>query len=236
MTATAQGIGEAFSSMAASGPLLLASVAGEDASPGYTQASRFFLAHSLGAALLFVTGFTVVFVAAAVSVFGLIGVLVLNQDLLQRLGGVVTIAMGMAFIGFVPMLQRDTRFQPRRIGRLDGAPLLGATFGLGWTPCLGPTLASVLSAVAGTQGTTAARGVVLIVAYCLGLGVPFVALALGSTAAHRWLAWVRRNTRRIQIVGGVMLIAVGVALATGGWAEFVGWPRDQFVTTTVLPI
>lgn len=76
----------------------------------------------------------------------------------------------------------------------------------------------------------------LIVAYCLGLGLPFVVLALGTSAMARWLGWLRRNTRRIQIAGGVMLIAVGIALLTGEWADFVGWFRDQFVTTTVLPI
>ncbi len=189
-----------------------------------------------GAAGLFVAGFTVVFVLATVSVFGVIGALRINQELLQRLGGVVTIVMGLAFIGLIPALQKDTRFAPRRISSLAGAPLLGGVFALGWTPCLGPTLAGVLSVAAGTEGTTAARGVLLIVAYCLGLGLPFVALAFGSSSALRGVGWLRRHSRHIQIVGGVMLLAVGVALVTGAWEMFIAWIRDEFVSNVVLPI
>ncbi|MGN5240907.1 MULTISPECIES: cytochrome c biogenesis protein CcdA [unclassified Rhodococcus (in: high G+C Gram-positive bacteria)] len=189
-----------------------------------------------GAAGLFVAGFTVVFVLATASVFGVIGALRINQELLQRLGGVVTIVMGLAFIGLIPALQKDTRFAPRRISSLAGAPLLGGVFALGWTPCLGPTLAGVLSVAAGTEGTTAARGVVLIVAYCLGLGLPFLALAFGSSSALRSVGWLRRHSRTIQIVGGVMLLGVGIALLTGAWELFIAWIRDEFVTSTVLPI
>src|SRR5438093_13729511 len=124
----------------------------------------------------------------------------MNRELLQRIGGYITVVLGLVFIGLIPALQRDIRIAPRRLSSILGAPLLGATFGLGWTPYLGPTLAGVLSVAAGTQGATAARGVMLIIAYCLGLGVPFVVLAVGSSAATRCLGWVRRNSRRIQIV------------------------------------
>ncbi len=185
---------------------------------------------------MFVAGFTVVFVLATASVFGLIGSLRINQDILQRVGGVVTIIMGLAFIGWFPMLQRDTRFAPIRVSSLAGAPLLGGVFGLGWTPCLGPTLAGVLSVAAGTSGTTAARGVVLIIAYCVGLGLPFVVLAFGSSKALRSVDWLRRNSRAIQVFGGIMLLAVGVALVTGAWETLVGWIRDEFVSDVVLPI
>ncbi len=113
---------------------------------------------------------------------------------------------------------------------------LGGVFALGWTPCLGPTLAGVLSVAAGTEGTTAARGVLLIVAYCLGLGLPFIALAFGSSSALRGVGWLRRHSRTIQIVGGVMLLAVGIALLTGAWELFIAWIRDEFVTSVVLPI
>ncbi|UPK66187.1 cytochrome c biogenesis CcdA family protein [Rhodococcus pyridinivorans] len=189
-----------------------------------------------GAAGLFVAGFTVVFVLATASVFGVIGALRINQELLQRVGGVVTIVMGLVFLGLVPALQKDTRFAPRRISSLAGAPVLGGVFALGWTPCLGPTLAGVLSVAAGTEGTTAARGVLLIVAYCLGLGLPFIALAFGSASALRGVGWLRRHSRHIQIAGGVMLIAVGIALTTGVWEMFIAWIRDEFVTDVVLPI
>ena len=189
-----------------------------------------------GAAVLFVAGFTVVFVAATASVFGVLGALTLNRELLQRIGGVITIVMGLAFVGLIPALHRDTRFTPRSISSLAGAPLLGAVFGLGWTPCLSPTLAGVLSVAVGTEGITAARGVVLIVAYCLGLGLPFVVLAFGSATALRGVGWLRRHARAIQVFGGVMLIAVGLALLTGVWELFVGWLRNEFVSTVVLPI
>ncbi|MCM6774890.1 cytochrome c biogenesis CcdA family protein [Nocardia sp. CDC159] len=189
-----------------------------------------------GAAGLFVAGFTVVFVLASVTVFGVIQTLNLNRELLQRIGGVVTIVMGLAFLGLIPALQRDTRMHPRRLTGIVGAPLLGAVFALGWTPCLGPTLSGVMAVSAGTEGTTAARGVVLIIAYCLGLGLPFVILAFGSASALRGVSWLRRNSRTIQVIGGILLVAVGVALVTGMWDQFVGWVRNAFVSRVTLPI
>lgn len=160
----------------------------------------------------------------------------INEQVLQRVGGVITIIMGAAFIGLIPALQRDIRFAPQRISSLAGAPLLGGVFALGWTPCLGPTLAGVLSVAAGTEGATAARGVTLIVAYCLGLGLPFVILAFGSSSAMRGVGWLRRNSQRIKVAGGVIMIAVGVALLTGAWGMFIAWIRNEFVTAVVLPI
>ena len=130
------------------------------------------------AAVLFVAGFTVVFVLLSAMVLGTVQYLAPQQELLQRLGGVVTILMGLVFIGAIPALQRDTRMQPKALSTWAGAPLLGAVFALGWTPCLGPTLAAALSVAAGT-GLDAARGVLLIVAYCLGLGLPFIVVAFG---------------------------------------------------------
>jgi cytochrome c-type biogenesis protein len=188
------------------------------------------------AASLFVAGFTVVFVATTASVFGLIGALAVNRVLLQRIGGIITIVMGLAFMGLIPALQRDTRFTPRPIATLAGAPLLGAVFGLGWTPCLGPTLTGVLSVAAGTAGVNAMRGVVLIVAYCLGLGLPFLALAFGSSLAWTGIGWLRRHCRQLQVIGGIALVAVGFALVAGGWELFISWLRSEFVSTAVLPI
>jgi cytochrome c-type biogenesis protein len=198
-----------------------------------TRSSRLRVA---GAAGLFVAGFTVVFVLATASVFGVISTLLVNREVLMRVGGVVTIAMGLVFIGLSPALQKDVRFEPRRVSSLVGAPLLGGVFALGWTPCLGPTLAGVMSVAAGTDGMTAARGVTLIVAYCIGLGLPFIILALGSARALTGVGWLRRNARTIQIFGGIMLVAVGIALVTGAWDQFVGWVRDAFISEVTLPI
>ncbi|MFI9401675.1 cytochrome c biogenesis CcdA family protein [Nocardia sp. NPDC052316] len=189
-----------------------------------------------GAAGLFVAGFTVVFVLATATVFGVIQTLNVNRELLQRIGGVVTILMGLVFIGLIPALQRDTRMEPRRLTSIAGAPLLGGVFALGWTPCLGPTLSGVMAVAAGTEGTTAVRGVALIVAYCLGLGLPFVILAFGSASALRGVGWLRRNSRTIQVAGGILLVLVGAALVTGVWDQFVGWVRDAFVSEVTLPI
>lgn len=94
----------------------------------------------------------------------------------------------------------------------------------------------MISVAAGTEGTTAARGVVLIIAYCLGLGLPFVLLAFGSTRALRSFGWLRRHSRTLQIAGGIMLILVGIALVSGVWELFVSWLRNKFVSNVVLPI
>jgi cytochrome c-type biogenesis protein len=190
----------------------------------------------VGAAALFVAGFTVVFVLGTVAVLGLTTTLLTNQLLLQRIGGVVTIVMGLVFVGFIPALQREARFTPRLLSTIGGAPLLGAVFALGWTPCLGPTLTAVIAVASATDGANVARGVVLVVAYCLGLGIPFLLLAFGSAWAVRGLGWLRRHTRAIQIFGGVLLILVGVALVTGLWADFISWVRDAFVSDMRLPI
>lgn len=198
-----------------------------------TRAARWRVA---GAAALFVAGFTVVFLLGAVAVLGMTTTLIANQVLLQRIGGVVTILMGLVFVGFVPALQRQARFAPRQWSTMAGAPLLGAVFALGWTPCLGPTLTGVIAVASATDGATVARGVVLVLAYCFGLGIPFVLLALGSARAVSGLGWLRRHTRTIQIFGGVLLILVGAALVTGLWNEFVSWVRDAFVSDVRLPI
>ena len=213
----------------------LAAVVGVQEEPG-AVAVRTARLRVAGAAALFVAGFTVVFVLGTVAVLGLTTTLLVNQLLLQRIGGVVTILMGLVFVGLVPALQRDARFTPRRLSTIAGAPLLGAVFALGWTPCLGPTLTGVIAVASATEGANVARGVVLVIAYCLGLGIPFVLLAFGSARAVQGLGWLRRHTRAIQIFGGVLLILVGTALVTGLWADFISWVRDAFVSDVRLPI
>ncbi|MBI3225655.1 MAG: cytochrome c biogenesis protein CcdA [Mycolicibacterium cosmeticum] len=190
----------------------------------------------VGAAALFVAGFTTVFLFGSVAVLGMTTAVITNEALLQRIGGVVTIVMGLIFVGFIPLLQREARFAPRQLSTLGGAPLLGAVFALGWTPCLGPTLTAVIAVASATEGSAVPRGIALVIAYCLGLGVPFVLLAFGSARAVRGLGWLRAHTRGIQIFGGVLMIAVGIALVTGLWGEFVAWVRDAFVSDVRLPI
>ncbi len=214
----------------------LAAVVGVEEQPGAVKTELQARLRVAGAAALFVAGFTAVFLLGTVAVLGMTTTLITNQLLLQRIGGIVTILMGLVFVGFVPLLQRQARFTPRQISTLAGAPLLGAVFALGWTPCLGPTLTGVIAVASATDGSDVARGVALVIAYCLGLGIPFLLLAFGSARAVQGLGWLRRHTRAIQIFGGVLLIVVGAALVTGVWNDFVSWVRDAFVSDVRLPI
>jgi cytochrome c-type biogenesis protein len=191
----------------------------------------------VGAALLFVLGFTIVFSLTSFVVLGLTDLFWFQGDLLQRIGGVITIAMGLVFIGLVPALQRDVRVHRTPRAGLLGAPLLGGVFALGWTPCIGPTLMGVLALTRSTEiGSITARGGVLVLAYCLGLGLPFILIAMGARWAVRTTGWLRAHVRQVQVFGGVLLIAVGVALVTGLWGDFVAWLRDAFITDLKLPL
>ena len=197
----------------------LAGLVGADAPPATVDEARAPRAgrwRVAGAAALFVAGFTAVFGAILVGVVWLADALVRNEALLQRVGGVVMIAMGLAFVGLVPFLQRERRVHWVPRAGIWGAPLLGAVFGLGWVPCVGPTLAGVVAVAAGTGGGSV-RGVVLTLAYCAGLGLPFVVIALGASRAVRALGWLRRHTRGIQVGGGVLLVTVGLLLVSGLW-------------------
>lgn len=186
-----------------------------------------------GAAGLFVAGFTVVFGTILVGVVWLADALVRNEAVLQRVGGVVMIAMGLAFVGLLPVLQTERRVHWVPRAGVWGAPLLGAVFGLGWVPCIGPTLAGVVAVAAGTGGGSL-RGVVLTLAYCAGLGLPFVLIALGATRAVRALGWLRRHTRTIQIGGGALLVAVGMLLVTGVWGAMLA--RIQVSVAGFTPV
>jgi cytochrome c-type biogenesis protein len=170
-------------------------------------------------AVLFVAGFTLVFVSAGVLLGGFGGFLLENQDVLQRVLGSITIVLGLGFIGFLPWLQRDVRIDRKPAVGLAGAPVLGMMFGLGWTPCIGPTLAAVMAL--GLNEGSALRGGVLAVAYCIGLGLPFVLTALAFSRAMTAFGWVKRHHLAVMRAGGAMLVAIGVLLVTGAWNDVV---------------
>lgn len=180
-------------------------------------------------AVLFVLGFTAVFVAFGALFGGLGRLLIEHQDVITRVMGVVTIVVGLAFLGWLPALQRTRKLAVRPAAGLAGAPLLGVVFGLGWTPCLGPTLSAV-NVLAFTEAT-ATRGALLGVAYCLGLGVPFVLVALGARWAMGATSFLRRHAAAVTRVGGAVLVLVGVLLVTGAWTEMMVWLRGWLAAT-----
>ena len=177
----------------------------------------------LAGSLLFVLGFSIVFVSYGLA-FGSVGSLLLQyQEPINRVLGVVVIIMGLAFIGVIPGLQREWRLHRAPTWGVAGAPLLGIVFGLGWSPCIGPTL-TVVQSLAFTEAS-AARGAALSMAYCLGLGLPFVALAVAFSRTAGALGWVKRNYEWVMRIGGAMLIIVGLLLVTGAWTSFTIWLR-----------
>lgn len=170
---------------------------------------------------LFVAGFTAVFVAYGALAGSLGSLLVRWQDPITRVLGVVVILMGLAFLGFVPFLQQDRRLHLAPRAGLWGAPLLGLTFGLGWAPCIGPTLAAILTL--SLTDASAARGALLAVAFCVGLGLPFVLVALGVERSARVLGFLRRHRLAVMRAGGAMLVVLGLALVTGVWTQWASW-------------
>lgn len=164
---------------------------------------------------LFILGFSAVFVTFGL-LFGLAGML-LNQwlGLIIRIAGVIVIIMGLVFIGQFTFLQRTITPRFRIATGLTGAPFLGLVFGLGWTPCLGPTLIAVNALSLG--GGSPARGAILGAAYCIGLGVPFLLVALGFGWVSGSVGWLKRNIRTINIVGGTVLVLIGILMVSGLW-------------------
>ncbi|MFT3860426.1 cytochrome c biogenesis CcdA family protein [Micropruina sp.] len=169
----------------------------------------------LAGTMLFVAGFAIVFVSGGV-LFGTLGTTLMRwRGTLNLIGGVLAIALGLVFAGWVPFLNSTVRLNLRpRVG-LAAAPLLGVVFALGWTPCIGPALQVVLTLA--LNEATALRGAVLALAYALGLGLPFLVAGLALDRFGGTVAFVRRHHRTLQVAGGLMMIAVGVLLITGGW-------------------
>ncbi|WP_042381456.1 cytochrome c biogenesis CcdA family protein [Streptacidiphilus melanogenes] len=174
----------------------------------------------LAGASLFVLGFTAVF-ASEGALFGYFGErLLAHQRAIDVVTGVLTVLLGLAFMGLLPgFTQRELRSHRKPVVGLLGAPLLGAVFGVGWTPCIGPTLASVNFLA--SQEASAGRGALLTVVYCFGLGLPFIAVALAFRRVLGAFAWVKRHYTLVTRLGGGMLVLVGVTLATGLWAQLV---------------
>jgi len=179
----------------------------------------------LAGSSLFVLGFSVVFVSYGV-LFGGAGSLLLEySDTINRILGVLVIVMGLAFLGLVPGLQREWRMHRMPTWGVAGAPVLGLLFGIGWSPCIGPTLTAVQS-LAFTEAS-ALRGAVLSLVYCLGLGLPFILLAVAFSRMARAIGWVREHYVWVMRIGGGMLVLVGILLVTGLWTDFTIWLRVQ---------
>ena len=176
--------------------------------------------------LLFVLGFSVLYVLLGAAAGGVGRWLIDYQRTVNVVMGVLTIVLGLAFMGLVPLLQRDVRVHRVPAVGLAAAPLLGALFGLGWTPCIGPTLSAVLSL--SLTDASATRGAVLAFAYCLGLGVPFILAGLAWRRMLGAVRFVRRHQVWVTRIGGGMLVVVGVLLVTGAWDSLVAALQTSF--------
>jgi len=181
---------------------------------------------------LFVLGFSAVFVAMGTASGALGDWLIVYSREISVVLGVFTILVGIAFLGLVPWMQRDVRVHKVPAVGLTAAPLLGVLFGLGWTPCIGPTLSAVQ--VLAFQEGTAGRGALLSLAYSIGLGLPFVLAGLFFRRMLGAVAWVRRHQVWVTRVGGVMLVAIGLLLVTGVWDLWVAYLRGWVGSFSVV--
>lgn len=190
---------------------------------------------TMAGALLFVVGFSSVFMALGATASTVGFLLASNLRTINLAGGALIVLMGLTVTGLVkiPLLQRQLRVDLTRVGRGPaGALPLGAAFAFGWTPCVGPVLASILATAASTA--TISRGALLLLAYSLGLAIPFVLLAAAMARGRLNIGWLRRQGRRIEVGGGLILVAMGIAVMTGGWTVLmsrmlafyarIGWP------------
>lgn len=184
--------------------------------------------------LLFVLGFSSVYVLLG-WVSGSVGAWLVDwRHQLELVLGVLTIMLGLAFAGLVPFLQRDVRVHSVPAVGLAAAPLLGFLFGLGWTPCVGPTLTAIINLE--LNEATAGRGAFLAGIYCIGLGVPFIVAALAYRRALGAFGVVRRHQQWVTRFGGAMLVLVGVALLTGWWDQAVSWLQVHLVNNSTVSL
>ena len=208
-------------------PGYLAYLAGLVGADGATSGGRVGVrvrTRAVRATALFVAGFTAVFLAQSVAVLGVSRALLVNGVTLMRVGGIVTIAMGLVMLGFIRPLQRDRKIHARPTGRIFGALVLGGAYGLGWVVCIGPTLAGVIALATATNwGGSAWRGLFLVIFYCAGLGLPFLLLAFGFSWAGSAMTFLRRHSRFIQRAGAATMIILGTLMLTGLWSQFIAW-------------
>ena len=181
-------------------------------------------------ALCFVAGFTVIFVSAGAIFGGLGSALHSHERVLAIVFGTMTILLGLFFAGLLPgasVLNREVRIHWLPRATLIGAFLLGLLFGLGWTPCIGPALGSILGLAASSSGTSAARGSLLAVVYCIGLGIPFVILAFLVDRVAVVTRFIRKHSLLLMRIGGGLLVVVGLLEITGLWVHLVTWLQDK---------
>ena len=187
----------------------------------------------LAGVLLFIAGFTVVFMSVAMLGGTLGRFFVEYAEPITRVLGVVIIALGLVFIGVFGMAQRTMRPQVRGNIGLIGAPLLGIALGIGWTPCIGPTLGVILTMAfdSGSVGRAALLGL----AYSLGLGIPFVLITLGFGWATRSVSFLRTHIRVVNLIGGGLLIVLGMLMVTGVWSAWMAQLQGVFASVP-LPL
>lgn len=184
---------------------------------------------------LFVLGFSFIFVMISV-ILAQIGAApwLKGQSWVQVVLGVLVILMGLVFMGRFSWFQRDRKIQKRPPAGLWGAPFLGMTFGLGWAPCIGPTFAAVQTLVY-LDGSNLNKAIILTTAYCLGLGIPFLLVALGIARGATTFSWVRKHHLLLQRIGGIVLIVIGAMMASGIWMKMMSWFQAT-LPTYELPI